>query len=538
MSAATSAPAPVRPSPDQLDALTFLDACYHDPFFFVDHCCQLFEPSGHGGRWVPFRLWGAQMRALDDFHAHRKTIALKARQIGFSWLALSDAVWEMIFRPAAQVLIFSKRDEEAVELLAVRLKGILDRLPSQYRWPTVKEFSNHEILLSNGSRAKAFPTTGGRSYTGTLAIVDEADFVVDLAKLLDAVEPTVAHGGRLILISTADKSRPMSAFKKIYQAARKGDSEYHAIFCPWWVRPGRTQEWYEGQRKTILSRDGSLDMLWQEYPATDTEAIAPRTLDKRIAPKWLEACYAPTGLVADDKLAEVGAPSLPGLEIYALPYVGRDGVKRTYAIGGDPAEGNPTSDDSASDVLDCETGEQVATIAGKFQPAVLAGYIAALSDFYNGAAVMVERNNHGHAVLLALSTQYPRVRILEGHDGKPGWLSSDLGKTLLYNAEADACRNGEVTIHNFTTMQQLQSIEGSTLRAPEGENDDRADAHALAVVARKKAADPWIGVGSRDRDVASQSGRVENRMPGGVPRDRVTGGDLPSFVSEIESLKV
>jgi hypothetical protein len=35
-------------------------------------------------------------------------------------------------------------------------------------------------------------------------------------------------------------------------------------------------------------------------------------------------------------------------------------------------------------------------------------------------------------------------------------------------------------LHSFDTFSQLASIEGSTLRAPEGEADDRADAYALA----------------------------------------------------------
>jgi hypothetical protein len=39
---------------------------------------------------------------------------------------------------------------------------------------------------------------------------------------------------------------------------------------------------------------------------------------------------------------------------------------------GRPAEGNPSWDDSALVVLDAGTGEEVASLAGKFQPAVLA----------------------------------------------------------------------------------------------------------------------------------------------------------------------
>ena len=81
---------------------------------------------------------------------------------------------------------------------------------------------------------------------------------------------------------------------------------------------------------------------------------------------------------------------------------------------------------------------------------------------------------------------------LSGHDGKEGWLSSQLGKVMLYDRCADALRNGEVVLHAFAMHAQLASIDGSTLRAPEGEHDDRADAFALACAGRTDAGSVWV----------------------------------------------
>src|SRR5262249_5188005 len=77
--------------------------------------------------------------------------------------------------------------------------------------------------------------------------------------------------------------------------------------------------------------------------------------------------------------------------------------------------------------------------------------------------------------------------LLVGHDGKIGWLSSSLGKTKLYDHAAEVFRNGETTLHSFETYLQLASIEGGTLRAPEGQKDDRADGYSLGLMARKLA---------------------------------------------------
>ncbi len=415
------------------------------------------------------------MQILDALCANRLTVILKARQLGLTWLVLGYALWRVLFYPAATVLLFSRRDDEAVDLLSTRLRGMYDRLPAWLKVRSLVTDNDHEWELSNGSRVLAFPTTAGDSYTATLAIVDEADLVPDLDRLMRAVKPTIDGGGRMILLSRADKSRPQSTFKRLYASAKQQLLPWKAVFLPWFVRPERDQAWYEAQKNEILYRTGSLDDLHEQYPATDTEALAPRTLDKRIAPAWLHQCYQERRPLAT---LPAGAPSIPGLEVYVLPQRGR-----SYVIGADPAEGNPTSDDSALTVLDRETGEEVAALAGKFQPSTLAAHADSIGTWYNQAEMLVERNNHGHAVLLWLR-DHSQLRRLRGSDGNEGWLSSTRGNVLLYDNVADAFRNRETILHSFATFTQLASIEGSTLEAPEGEHDDRADSYALACAAR------------------------------------------------------
>jgi hypothetical protein len=475
--------------------------CRKSPAYFLDTYCQVYDATALG--WVPFKLWAAQERALATTHGRQLTIMLKARQLGFSWLALGYALWLMLFRPAATVLIFSKRDDEAVELLDFRLKEMSVKLPPWLRPADSKTDGKHAWLLANGSRALAFPTTGGRSYTGTFVIVDEADFMPNLNKLLNAVKPTVDAGGKMVLLSTVDKGRPQSTFKLLYAAAKKGENAYAPIFCGWRERPGRTDAWYAEQKRDALSRTGSLDDLHQEYPETDAEALSPRTLDKRIAPEWLRQCYREGRPLVPLPQWELPPPSIPGLALYRVP---RRGAGEVFVIGADPAEGNPTSDDSAFEVIDADTGEQVACLAGRLQPAVFAAHIDAVGRYYNNARALVERNNHGHAVILWLR-DHGKVQLLAGHDNAVGWLSNSKGKALLYGEAADAFRERNTLLHDFATFLQLCSVEGATLRAPEGEMDDRAVAYALALVA----------AGQMRRLKAASGGRPYVYQGGGVP---------------------
>lgn len=450
--------------------------------------------------WIMFALWPAQSNTLAQIEQDKWLIILKARQLGLSWLVLCYALHSMLFKPAATILMFSKRDEEAIELLK-RLKGIYERLPRWMQARGVVQDSLHDWELSNGSSAKSFPSTGGRSYTGSLVLVDEAEFVQDLDELINAVKPTIDAGGQMIMLSTVDKGAPESPFKRIYRAGKAGETEWRAIFLPWHARPGRDRQWYEAQKADVLARTTALDDLHQEYPATDTEALSPRSLDKRIHPMWIEACYAPLKPIRNPK----GAPSISGLEIYKLPQPGRK-----YVVGGDPAEGNPNSDDSALTVVDQNSGEECAALAGKYEPSTFASHIKLISAYYNSASAMVERNNHGHTVILWLKDNARRVRLLHGHDWNPdenekdekvGWMTSTLGKALLYTEGADHFRQnadlderGEPgkhptkVLHSFASYHQLASIEGATLRAPDGMFDDRAVSFCLAQVGRIEAA--------------------------------------------------
>lgn len=487
--------------------------CAADPEYFVSRYVKIYDPQAL--TWVPFELWPEQVDVLNLFHAERLIVVLKARQLGLTWLALAYALWQMLFAPIATIMIFNRRDDESIYLLSdERLKGMYYQLPVWLRARAIVFNNAHMLKFSNGSVAYAFPTTAGDSYTATLVIMDEADLMPDLNRLMRSVKPTIDAGGKLIMISRADKGTPNSEFKRVYMAAKEGRNGWAHVFLPWHVRPERDETWYAKTRAEILERTGSDDDLHEQYPARDVDALAPRTLDKRIPPAWISKCYREQAPLPLESLGEK-APNTPGLLIYQLPQWGVE-----YAIGADPAEGNPTSDDSALSVVRTDTNEEAAMLAGKFEPAVFAAHIDKIGKFYNQAGVMVERNNHGHAVLLWLR-DYSRLTRMVGLDKKEGWLSSSLGKTQLYDNATNCIKEGDALIHSFKTYYQLQSIEGATLRAPEGDMDDCADAYAMAlthriaergkqIAPRMSKASPWPSARNRDG-----IGRTGKSLPGG-----------------------
>jgi hypothetical protein len=454
-------------------------ACARSPAYFLDHYASIYDAGSRD--WTRFALWPAQVTALDAIESSHRTIILKARQVGMSWLCAGYALWLMLFRPSATVLLFSRRDEEAVHLLNFRLRGMLEHLPESLVPAPPARDSAHELRLANGSVALAFPTTGGRSYSATLAVVDEADHVGDLDALLNAVKPTVDTGGQLVLLSTADKRRPESAFKRIYRAAERGSNDWTPVFLPWHAHPDRSPGWYAAQEADIRARTGSLDDLHQEYPADAFEALAPRSQDKFFPEEWLAACWSAEG-EDGDMGADAAAPAIPGLRIHHAPEAGS-----RYVVGADPAEGNPHSDESAAVVLDGATGEQVATLGRRCDPALFAAHLDAVGRYYNDADLLVERNNHGHAVLLWLR-EFSPLTVLRGRDGQPGWAMTGASKPLAFDVAARTLRDRGVTLRDEQTLYQLAAVDGATLAAPPGQHDDRAIACVLAINALERSA--------------------------------------------------
>jgi hypothetical protein len=471
-----------------------LGKCYRNYIYFVNNYCRMYDSMD--SKWIPFHLWDEQKETLHAIHNHKLVVILKARQLGISWLSLSYALWSVLFRPAASISIFSRREEEAKYLLgSERFKGMYNVLPKWMTSGNVVETDNTvKFMVKEGSVIRAFPTNSGDSYVATLVIVDEADLAPDLNQLMRSVKPTIDNGGKMILLSRVNKSEPESEFKQIYRAARDGVTPWYPVFLPWFTHPGRTDAWYEDQKKDILSRTGALDDLYEQYPETDDQALQEKTLNKRIPPLWVSRCSEELPTIMPR-----GCPSINGIYIYREREIG---VR--YIIGADPAEGNEHSDDSALTVVRQDTGEEVCSLFGKYEPAVFAAYISQISAYYNFAQAMVERNNHGHSVIMWLEEHARRTRLLLGHDAgkkkgrkardKAGWLSSKLGKTILYNIVTEFFRlssgidegveEGVKVVHTPSTWRQLMSIESGTLSAPQGMNDDRAVCFALAQAGR------------------------------------------------------
>jgi hypothetical protein len=342
------------------------------------------------------------------------------------------------------------------------------------------------------SAVVALPSTrrAGRGRTARLVIADEHSQHDWAEANFSALQPTMEAGGQFIILSTADGTGNL--FAELCQKARQPGSEWHFVFLPYWLRPGRDEAWYERQQAS-LPRPW---MIHQEYPRDPEEAFVqtgrPR-FDKEYLDRHRELCGEPLSPTLWP--AAFAGWRAEEVRVFALPQPGH-----RYFAGADVAEGLEHGDYSDLAVFDADAGErpvEVLTLHGHWEPDEFARLVAAVAKLYPGL-YGIERNNHGLATLIAcrklgmrgLYTERPVLNAAgrEVEPGKPGWLTTSVTKPLVIDGLEEALRTFGVQLSDALAIPELvfyQTRPDGSTGAPAGGWDDRVMSRAIAVQMRR-----------------------------------------------------
>lgn len=418
-------------------------ACAASPAYFLSYT-SILDPAH--SKIIPFKLWPHQKMVLEMCQLHNLLDILKARQLGISWTLAGLGLWDVTFQEAATVLLLSKEESTAKDLL-LKIKLMWESLPYWLR-PTATV--NNTTTLAFGalnSEIQALPSTetAGRSKTATRIICDEWAYHPYAETNYLAYQPTLAAGGRFVGSSTADGRGGF--YYEMWKAAEEGSNGFHPLFLPWNLRPDRDQEWYEREKKKYSSTQQLRAKFLQEFPSTADEAfqaMEAAVFDKDVLDRLERECRAPIE-VKDN------------LRIWKKP----DPVK-TYMVGVDPAAGQG-KDRSGSTVIDYQTGEHVADLHGQIEPDDLARQTCLLGKDYNYALVGVERNNHGHTVLNVMRNYlgYPnlyRQMDVEDIGTKLGYLTTFDSKAMMVEEFKIALNRGDYLTHDAETIKELRTF--------------------------------------------------------------------------------
>jgi len=161
---------------------------------------------------------------------------------------------------------------------------------------------------------------------------------------------------------------------------------------------------------------------------------------------------------------------------------------KRYVIGADTAEG-VGSDYSVAVVLEKKTKRNVATLRGHFPPKQFAEKIVELAKLYSGPRneplVSVERNNHGHAVLLWLDSTLGYMNLYKHTDDKLGWSTNGVTRPVMIDTFIDAIHNGFFITSDKDILGECMTLvdNNGKIEAMKGKHDDTIIASAIALQA-------------------------------------------------------
>jgi hypothetical protein len=156
----------------------------------------------------------------------------------------------------------------------------------------------------------------------------------------------------------------------------------------------------------------------------------------------------------------------------------------------DPAGGGSEGDYSAAEVLEMETSLQCAEFAGHVGGLELARIVTELAEEYNGALLVVERNNHGSGVLALAETacKYGRIYIQDGRQGgQAGWLTTSTSRPAMISRLNAALVEEPELFQSRRLLGECRSfvrLPNGSSGAQAGTHDDRVMAMAIALAAR------------------------------------------------------
>lgn len=490
------------------------EACAGDVRRFARHCWIMTETAGP----QPFKPWVWQTALLLLWMLERLVVTLKARQLGVSWLAAIFALWTAMFRPGQSVLLLSRNQADADKLLD-KVAFVFERLPDWLKPEAiVLERSIRFPVL--GSEIESMPASKGvgRSRTASLVILDEWAFQ-PWARTIFLALKAVVDKGRLLGISTANGQGALHT--AIFQAARDGQA-LASVTLPdgtateLQTTPATGRNGFRPVFIPSRARPDRQALGWREQARAELEQLSDAEFDQEY-PDDASAAFISTGRPAFDHKAlanpelhpiEAGRTDKPGIVIYREPE-----PDKVYILGADCAEGLATSDWSTASMLDRDSGEQVAQIRGRWTPDVYAERLDYLARHFarnakpgsRSVILAVERNNHGHAVLLRLAQLIgatPVYTLYRAKDKRLGWITSSATRPVLVDELEAAIRLGHVRIHDAATVDQCLAFaynDDGKAEAPEGYHDDDVISIGIAWQVRRRAFGRVIGTGSEGK---------------------------------------
>lgn len=471
------------------------------------------------GEQVPFRLNAGQKLVHQQLERQLKeqgkirALILKARQVGISTYVEGRFFWKITQTRNANAFVLSHLAESTNSIFnMVRL--FYENVPHPAFKPNLSSASAATLVFDEiNSRYRvgtARSTQTGRGQTNRFVHGSEVAFYPQGADIVAGLLQTVGGSGSEVILESTANGAGGWFYDQVMKSLR-GETDWITCFVPWFamaeyqakVRPyferSREEEQLAAKynlsdeqlqfRRNKIDELGGFDLFKQEYPSSPLEAFLTSGrcfVEDEVLGDAEKECYTPDfiGEFLSDGMAM--RSSGPYREWYP------PSSDESYVIGVDVAEGLSYGDYSCAQVLDSR-GNQVACWHGHIDPYEWGGMVSNLGKRFNGAYVIVERNNHGLTTLRRLQElNYPSLFVESSVDGaygdkitkRGGFLTTSKTKPLIIDNLAALLRQRDSGIADMNLIKELRTYvidEKGATNAQSGCYDDRVMAFAVAL---------------------------------------------------------
>ncbi len=459
-------------------------------------CAKLLLVRTREGWTAPLKANAAQV----EFENRRgpRNIVLKARQMGITTWASARFFLRTITRPGTLTLQVAHTREAAEEIFRI-VHRFVNWLPEELRQGPLRtsRANARQIVFPALDSQYKVVTAGDRNAGRGLTVQnlhcsELARWPGNPAETLAGLRAAMAPDAELILESTPDGVG--GCFHEEWLKAAETGTVQH--FFPWWreksyrARSVDSASLNDEERRLMALYDLTLAQIgFRRQIRANFRGLAPQEYAESA-----ETCFRASGepvfelepvearLEELGQLADCVERRLNGeLEIWLPPV-----ADKQYLVSVDPAGGGVRGDYSAVEVLEMGTGLQCAEFAGHRGGLELARLASDLAREYNGAWLVVERNNHGAGVLAYLERPCDYQHVYQ-QNRQSGWLTTSLSRPAALGKLAAALVDGPQHFMSRRLLAECRSFvrlaDGSS-GARAGTHDDRVMAMAIGLAAR------------------------------------------------------
>ncbi|UMY55352.1 MULTISPECIES: DNA packaging protein [Paenibacillus] len=522
----------LRDRPKQLDELKGILAD------FEQFCWRMLKIKTKSGRIMPLTLNDAQRTFVREVFRQIEAgkpvriIILKARQMGFSTVTEALIYYFTSLQEAKNAFIVAQSSDASSNLYDM-FQFYYEKVPAIIKPMSRKNnakkltFENPTIRTADrrrnpGLKSKITVQTAesrvlARSDTIHYLHASEVAFWPAKKKkkhLLSLLAALSKEPGSLgVIESTANG---MEEFKKMWDAAVKGESDFTPLFFAWFempdyrkpVPPGFELTEEERELKAKYSLDDE-QLQWRRYTIRNDCGGDPRQFDQEYPSEPDDAFLLSGEGIFDNKfikqlrdgisiigshyeidfvknkiiLAHAGE-----LVIYRQPEQGK-----RYVLAADTAKGKEDGDYDAAYVIEERTGEMCAALHGKWDTDLYGKKLNTLGLYYNTALLAVENNNTGESVLNTLFNTCHYPLLFMHKKGTMGWNTNQATRPVMISDFKEAIRDQLFDIYCPELYSECMTLidKNGRAEADSGCHDDRILAYSIALQVRQ-VADKWF----------------------------------------------